>query len=189
MAIRRLAVLLILGYGLIGTVPAHAFRCGHEVVDRGDHKYDVLSKCGEPDFRDSYATAYLPGVGPVDVIEQWYYNPGPSGLVRILTFQQGRLRSITTDGYGFDKHGRDRRCEPGDLRIGMSTFELLSRCGEPAARDQWLEISGGLPHYGYLTGSVVVEEWTYTFGPTRFRRFVRIVRGRVVNIEHGDWGG
>ncbi len=71
-----LAGLLILAACL--TAPAaQAFRCGTELVQKGDRKFDVIEKCGEPDFRESHAGGYLPGVGPVNVTEIWYYDQGP----------------------------------------------------------------------------------------------------------------
>lgn len=163
---------------------ADAFRCGNDLVGEGDRKYEVLTQCGEPDFRESYAEGYLEGIGPVGIVEQWYYNSGPGSLVRVLTFHQGRLRSVVTDGHGFDEDRPGVGCGPDALHVGMSKYELLARCGDPVARDEWFE-HGSLIDRRRL-GTVLVEEWTYAFGSNRFPRFVRIVRGRVVGIEHGE---
>lgn len=183
-----LAGLLILATCL--TAPAaQAFRCGNELVQKGDRKFDVVEKCGEPDFRESHAGGYLPGVGPVNITETWYYDEGPSRLLRILTFRRGRLRAIETGGRGFNDGG-GRSCQPYELVVGMSKYELLSVCGEPAARDSWREPGGYRIHRGYGSrGSVLVEEWIYAFGSNRFRRYVRIVNGRVVAVESGARGG
>lgn len=169
--------------------PAHAFRCGHDLIQEGDRPHEVRSHCGEPDYRDRHADAYLEGIGPLDVTETWYYNPGPSGLVRILTFRRGKLRSIETGGRGFNETRVGGRCDPYALDVGMSKFELLGRCGEPAARDQWLahDPTRFTKRTGPI-GVVLVEEWTYTFGPNRFRRFIRIVNGRITDIDRGDKG-
>lgn len=185
-----LARLLILAAGLAAVVPAHAFRCGNELVQTGDRKYHVVEKCGEPDFRDHHAGLLVPGVGPVDVTEIWYYNPGPNRLLRILTFQQGRLRSIETGGRGFNPGAVHNACRPHELYTGMSKYELLSRCGEPVARDSWFEhVGAGLHKRRGLRGLVLVEEWTYTFGSNRLRRHIRIINGRVAAIESGARGG
>jgi len=168
-------------------LPAHAFRCGNELVLEGDREYDVLSKCGEPDFRESHAGAYLDGIGPIDVTETWYYNPGPTRFIRILTFRRGRLHSIETGGRGFSESAVPRACQPYELAVGMSKYELLSRCGNPVARSEWYDVSRFHDRV-YSGGLVLVEEWTYVFGSNRFRRFIRIVDGRIIAIESGDKG-
>lgn len=191
-AVRALTLvrLIVLVAGFVTVFPVHAFRCGTALVQEGDRKYDVLEKCGEPDFRDSHAGAFLPGVGPIDITETWYYNRGSSRLLRILTFHRGSLRSIETGGPGFNANAARRSCQPYELNAGMSKFELLSRCGEPVARDQWFEQAGPRFHKRHnRLGTVLVEEWTYTFGPNRFRRYFRIINGRVVDIARGDKGG
>jgi len=180
---------MTLAAALLIAMPVQAFRCGNELVSEGDRKYDVISKCGEPDFRDSHAKAYLEGIGPVDVVERWYYDPGPGSLVRVLTFRQGRLRSIKTEGRGFGESATGHYCKPRIIEKGMSKYELLQRCGEPVARDRWLGHHGAhdLHRHG-RAAPVVVEEWTYTFGAGQFRRFVKIVRGRVVAVATGERG-
>lgn len=185
-----LVKLLVVAAGLLVFSPVHAFRCGTDLVQKGDRKYDVVEKCGEPDFRDSHAGGYLPGIGPVDVTETWYYNQGPNRLLRILTFHQGRLRSLETGGRGFNESAVKNACQPYQLATGMSKYELLSRCGEPVAQDSWFEHHGSHFHTRHnLHGTVLVEEWTYVFGSNRFRRHIRIINGRVVDIESGAKGG
>lgn len=184
------AGLVIALAAMVAAPSAHAFRCGTELVQEGDRKFDVIEKCGEPDFRDRRAGTWLRGFGPVGVTETWYYNRGPSRLLRILTFRRGRLRSIETGGRGFNPRAARRACEPYALDVGMSKYELVARCGEPAARDSWLAYGGSRFHRRHrLHGTVLVEEWTYTFGANRFRRYFRIINGRVVAIERGDKGG
>lgn len=187
---RRTALVGGLLLALCLAQPAQAFRCGTQLVQEGDRKHEVLEKCGEPDFRDRQPGVLLPGVGPVNVTETWYYNPGPHRLLRILTFHQGRLRSRETGGRGFNESEVSRACRPHELSAGMSKYELLSRCGEPIARDSWLEHAGGRFRDRHsLSGRVLVEEWTYVFGSNRFRRHIRIIDGQVVDIEPGAKGG
>jgi len=184
-----LARRLILVAGLLLAGPVDAFRCGNKLVSEGDHQYDVLAKCGEPDYRERRPAAILPGVGPVDVTETWYYNPGTNRLIRILRFHRGRLRTIETGGYGFDSATADRSCRPHELDTGMSKYELLARCGEPVARNSWIAHGGPrFRHRRYWHGPALVEEWTYVFGSTRLRRHVRIVNGRVADIQLGERG-
>lgn len=177
---------LVLGIGLTLAFPAHGFRCGNELVLEGDRKYDVLDKCGEPDFQERHAGAYLEGIGAVGITETWYYNPGSTGLIRILTFRRGALRSIELGARGFSPGSAGKACQPYALDIGMSRYELLSRCGEPVARDSWYTHSGFHFHpRHHFAGPVLVEEWIYDFGPNRFRRYIRIIDGRIVGIHSG----
>lgn len=185
----RLLGVLLFGAGMLSAGGAEAFRCGNDLVSEGERQYEVLNKCGPPDFEESHAGAYLEGIGPVNVVERWYYNPGPTRFVHVLTFFHGRLRSIETDGRGFNP-GAGTGCQPNEMEIGMSKYELLGRCGKPVARNSWFEHPGSRFHSHHrLTGTVLVEEWTYVFGSNRFRRFVRIVNGRVTDIEVGAKGG
>lgn len=102
----------------------YALRCGHELVDIGDNKNDVLDKCGEPESIDShierrgasnYANARIGrgayqgnsiGYGQqnyieVDVVvEEWIYNFGRRRLEQYLRFENGRLKEIKTLGRG-----------------------------------------------------------------------------------------
>lgn len=185
-----LARLLVLMVCLGVAAPAVAFRCGTDLIQEGDRKYDVIENCGEPDFRDRHAGAYLEGIGPVDITETWYYNQGPSRLIRILTFRHGRLRSVETGGRGFTESAVRRACDPYTLDIGMSKYELRTRCGEPVSRNSWFEHGASRLHKQHgFHGTVRVEEWIYVFGGNRFRRYIRMVNGRVIAIERGDKGG
>src|SRR5687767_11060663 len=61
--------------------PAHALTlsCGNELVDEDDRSFDVLRKCGQPDFVDRWikgaSVAYPFGI-PVQV---WYYDLDRTG--------------------------------------------------------------------------------------------------------------
>lgn len=181
---------LLIAAGLMAVPAAHGFRCGNQLIEEGDRKYDVVEKCGEPDYRDRRAGVFLEGIGPIGATEIWYYNEGPTRLLRVLTFRRGRLRSVETGGRGFNENLVKDACDPYQLDIGMSKYELLNRCGEPVARNSWLEYAGSRFHRRHhLHGTVLVEEWIYTFGSNRFRRYIRIINGRVVGIARGDKGG
>lgn len=175
-------LLLILLFSLY-TVPALALRCGNDVIDTGATTFEVLKACGEPDYRDQVADAYLFGIGPVGAAERWYYNPGPNKLIRILTFRNGDLTRIDTGGRGFTPPASPT-CRPSDIREGMTKGELLQRCGEPVLRDSWRHVGEyRLPSGEWLPAAVQVERWVYPFGPGHFTRYVTIVRGRVAKVE------
>jgi hypothetical protein len=99
---------------------AAAFRCGTRLVSVGDSRYEVLWKCGEPSWVESWVEKrfepygaepfaggqqfYLPPSTLLTVayvnVEQWIYNQGRTHFTRILTFENSRLARIETGGYG-----------------------------------------------------------------------------------------
>lgn len=98
-----------------------AFRCGSKLISIGNTKADVMAKCGQPNWRESweeervervYGTPYspsgsFPGVRvPIATIvhitiDEWTYNFGPSYFIRILRFENNRLKDIQTGDYGY----------------------------------------------------------------------------------------
>ena len=100
---------------------ASAFRCGTRLVNIGDRKAEILGKCGPPDWVDFweedriervfgfsysddsfYLGTRIPTAAVVRVpIEEWTYNSGPTQFIRILKFENSRLISIETGGYGY----------------------------------------------------------------------------------------
>ncbi len=157
---------------------AQAWRCGTDLVLRGDKPYEVLRSCGEPDYIEYHPEVFLRGFGFVGEIEKWYYNRGPRRFVRILRFRNGELTRIETGGYGFSEPSAGD-CSPRQIKRGMSKFELLHRCGKPDyERSRWELVQPGLP--------ALVDDWVYDFGPARFAREVRIIDGRVVDVDLGE---
>ncbi len=185
-ALLALGLLLLLALAL----PADAsMRCGSRLVSTGDREYDVRSACGEPDHISHVWTSYVPSRGWIAEEEVWYYNRGPNQLMRVLRFRQGRLRDISTGGYGFhpDSSGS---CRPRDLQQGMSELELLARCGEPASVTVRRRGSSSHPRGPWRGGpDRVVEEWIYDFGPQHFYRVVTLHRGEVEAVERGERHG
>lgn len=119
---RRLSVAVVVMSALILVTfhAAAAFRCGNKLVSVGDTKSEVLNTCGQPNWVDSWEEERLfRGTGqalinkgqnfgaqvPVATlirvtIEEWTYNLGPTQFIRILRFENGRLRDIETGDYG-----------------------------------------------------------------------------------------
>ena len=91
---------------------AYAFKCGSNLVSRGDRKIDVLKICGQPDLieertelsgvrlRDPTRTLSIENYKPI-YIEEWTYNLGPRRLMRLLRFEDGILKKVDTLGYGY----------------------------------------------------------------------------------------
>lgn len=161
--------------------------CGGQLVSEGDRAYDVRQRCGEPDARDVISTRLGAGHGEIPHEEVWHYNFGPSRLVRVLVFREGRLEQIETGGRGFRE--RSASCKPEELTRDLTKLELLGRCGEPDAIEQRVEPAGLSVHPGVGIGyGRVVEEWIYDYGPQRFYRIVTLREGRVTRIERGERG-
>ena len=118
-----LTLLLISGYA----IAEDSFRCGSKMVSIGDSKYQVLAKCGNPSYkevrrekkikRDLYPDLFPPPgyqgrreqeryrepflVEEYVNIEEWTYNRGANSLLATLTFENGKLVDVETDGYGY----------------------------------------------------------------------------------------
>ena len=89
-----------------------ALRCDGDLAMPRDSKAVVVWKCGEPFFVQSFCKIidpsegvmtllpigpYAPGmlVAPwCQLVEEWYYNPGPGQFIAIMRFEQGVMRSI-----------------------------------------------------------------------------------------------
>jgi hypothetical protein len=76
-------------------VQAETLRCGSQLVSLGDRAFEVLRKCGEPQYRDRIGYT----LGSYDrrelKLEEWVYGPN-NGMLNILTFEGNRLTSIET---------------------------------------------------------------------------------------------
>jgi len=114
-----LLVLLALTVFLSGI--SHAFQCDGKVVSKRNTKFDVLRKCGEPDYIDSweeeravrgYGRSEMPRSGGIPEtqvpmisiihvqVEKWSYNFGPNRFMQVLRFENGKLIDIETGEYG-----------------------------------------------------------------------------------------
>ncbi len=82
-----------------------SLRCDSKLVQVGDNKMEVLSKCGEPDLRDNAMRNVYLGGGAygVQYEEQWTYNFGPNDFLYTLSFDGSRLRAIARGGRGSTK--------------------------------------------------------------------------------------
>ncbi len=125
---------------LLASPSAFAMRCGTRIVTEGTQDFQVRDRCGEPFYADTYyATEVFGAYGPIaqyrDVqYDVWYYNFGPSKLMRRFVFRDGVLAREETLGYGVDEIGGD--CNPNRDYRGFSVGELVARCGEPASHRQ-----------------------------------------------------
>lgn len=167
---------------------AHALRCGNRLVVDGARDYQVRERCGDPYWSEHDVRVEIVGRdGPLELQRQvqfdvWYYNFGPRHLLRRLEFRDGRLVHEGTLGYGVDEIGAS--CGANLLVEGMTTGELVARCGEPAARRDLTDIVVVRPAPGIEQWrGVQREEWVYDFGDDRLVRILQVTDGRVSAIE------
>jgi len=169
-----LTVLLTLVAGPV--LAKKSLRCGGELVRLGDGQWQVERVCGEPDYRHRQDAVRIPSVGTIGAVDEWYYNRGPQQLVRVLYFRDGDLDRIAEAGYGFSRGLSQGNCSPYRFEKGLSKYQLLRICGEPAYRDtRWRLLERG--------GVQRVDEWVYEFGSNQYPRELEFVDGRLDTIE------
>ena len=93
-------------------VQVDSIRCSGQVVSVGDHSWELLEACGDPDYREvvEYRRETVEvrgpegiqrfelGIGSLVVVESWVYRPGPGRLTRLLTVTAGVLTDIRVTG-------------------------------------------------------------------------------------------
>jgi hypothetical protein len=85
------------------------------------------------------------------------------------------------------------QCPGGIVSVGDARIDLLAKCGPPALQDRRVDdhwAVNGTPTGGSVGRrvSIVVEEWSYDFGPSAFTYLVRLENGRIVALERGSYG-
>lgn len=193
----RLLVCLLLG-GPPSLQAADSMRCGSRLVSVEDRAAEILSACGEPDFRDVFSYPHPQRSGTIADVEQWTYNFGPNQLLRVLKLRNGKLVDIEAQGYGFNSDGRNR-CDPYEITEGLSKYRLLLMCGEPLTRREGDYVRtlkprnqrryGGLStSRGHYSAEVYREEWVYNFGSQYRLKVLTLEDGRIADVENGDRG-
>ena len=74
---------------------AGAMRCGGNLVQEGDYKFEVIDKCGEPDQKELVGYVVNRRGDREMKIELWIYGPR-RGLYYILHFEGATLKEIET---------------------------------------------------------------------------------------------
>lgn len=85
------------------------------------------------------------------------------------------------------------RCGTRLISEGDHVSKLLRYCGEPQTVDTRSIRRGAIGNVGGVIfpgfyEDVLVEEWTYNFGPRKLMRLVRIENGIVAEIDHLGYG-
>jgi hypothetical protein len=88
---------------------AESLDCRGGIISVGDSRIDLITKCGEPDLKDSHTEEISERLGKdtrtklIVTVDEWTYNFGPSQLIRIVTMKNGRIADIRTGSYGYSK--------------------------------------------------------------------------------------
>lgn len=86
------------------------------------------------------------------------------------------------------------RCGNRIISLGYTKSEVLERCGEPTASEQRDEgttetsVDPVTKHIVSRKTSVLVEEWTYDFGPNSLVHILRFSNNKLVKIDTAGYG-
>jgi hypothetical protein len=80
------------------------------------------------------------------------------------------------------------RCEGGLVSVGDARVDLLGKCGLPALEERRLSSRSVETVTSLRSVDVVIDDWTYDFGPSSFVQVVRLENGRVRNVERLGYG-
>lgn len=94
------------------------------------------------------------------------------------------------------------RCGNRLISTGDSTYDVRSRCGEPQDATRRTEtrterrrvrVACGkgealCDRVQEVSAEVVVDEWTYDFGPQRFVHYLTFLDGRLARVDTGGYG-
>lgn len=189
-----------------------SLRCDGGIVSVGDSKLDLVGKCGWPAFQEDLAgertTTVFERRGQVAFnrsltarTERWTYDFGPNRFIQIVLLEAGKILRIDRGGYGYGNAPSSprtpiprARCADPVFREGESPYEVLSRCGEPVFREVRVDVRTRVVRDEPAgaaqadSASVIVEVWTYDFGPGTFVRHLTFEDARLVRIETGSYG-
>jgi len=187
MKLWRVLLLMMLFGGFVSS--AHALRCGSRLVLDGDQDFQVRDRCGQPYWIDRYTALDVQGAGgPIELqnevgYEVWYYNFGPRQFITQILFRNGRMFKETPLSYGFSTLGEN--CDPNVFVRGLTSGELIARCGTPASQRNLYSTAvrrDGRGNERYR--DVRREEWVYDFGENTFVRVLTLIDGRVDSVEN-----
>ena len=176
---------------------AHAtpWQCEGGIVQPGDLEYHVTARCGQPFWVDRWLEEEVFGPDqPIETrqtfeVQEWFFNLGPNRLIRRLRIRNGQLVDIEELGYGESPNRRQRSCSPNSFLPGLTTGEIILRCGPPDWQDrqfgaQVLRNTGVFERATLLN----IQTWLYDFGRNRFTRILRFENGVLTNVDVGDKG-
>lgn len=177
---------LALSLAFAAAAPALAdFRCGSRLVTEGMRGFEIIERCGDPDYSASYPLRVLGDHRLPFEEHHWYYNPGSQSFVRRMVLRNDEVIAIERLGRGMPETTLTRQCQPGDLALGQSEFEVQARCGQPLARRFLWQgyLIDNQQTVAIAPGYAPALEWVFEFGAGQFRRAVILRNGQVTHIE------
>jgi hypothetical protein len=193
-------VSLVIALSIIALLPGagvcSGYRCEGKIISVGDTSGELLAKCGEPDWKQSHTEEIVKTLDEdnkrkiiIDV-EEWTYNLGPRRFMRIFKLKNGKVVDIRLGDYGYAEEGMNQiQCGAQSVSVGDSAAEVVTKCGEPAWKDEREEIiRERLDDDTIRKVYITVEAWTYNFGPNQFLRIFTLRNGKVTNIRTGGRG-
>ncbi len=200
---RTILLFLLVPVLMISAVPrgadASSISCPGGIVSSGDSVVDLITKCGQPAWKESHQEELTDRLAPdlrqrtYVTVEQWTYDLGPQQLLRIVTIRNGVVSGIHTGReYGRSPENTEPakpQCGDRVISTGESKADVFAKCGEPFYRtshdeEVWMPIGDASSRKVIVN----VEEWTYNFGPQRFMRIITFRNGRVVDVRTGNYG-
>jgi len=108
-----------------------------------------------------------------------------SGKTYCALFAAAALSLVTAPAHAF-------RCGQRIITRGDHADKILRFCGEPVSvQTRYLE-RGYIDEYGRrfrgFTEELIVEEWTFNFGPRQLMRVVRLENGYVADVKVLGYG-
>lgn len=193
---RNVFMVLLVVCSVLLPFPALAFYCGNKLVSEGDSAAQVLLKCGEPTRKEVHREKIIKDADSdrehrfAVTVENWFYNFGPQRWLYQLTFRNGSLVRIDTLGYGLKESEAGKDCDKGRrISVGDTILQVLHKCGEPLYKDIRVnEIRKKSDKGTEHRVSIVIEEWTYNFGPLAWIYMVRFENGKAVDIKTQGYG-
>lgn len=176
---------------LVVATPAKALRCNGRLIDSGDHALQVRERCGEPYWIDRYSEWQVMGEdGPLEQrversVEVWFYNFGSNRFLQRLIFRDDRLQHEESLEYGFDR--APKKCNLNTLPAGISSGEIIARCGLPKSRKE--RYGDIIERDGQGNARIRVmrhEDWIYDPGASRDYRLLLIIDGRLSDTQRLD---
>ncbi len=193
-------VTLVIAVALIALLPgagiASGYRCEGKIISVGDTSGELIAKCGEPDWKQSHTEEIIKTSDKNDKrkividVEEWTYNLGPQRFMRIFKLRNGRVVDTRLGDYGFAEEEINQfQCSAQSVSVGDSAAEVVAKCGEPAWKDEREEIiRERLDDETVRKIYIIVEDWTYNFGPNQFLRIFTLRNGKVTKIRTGGRG-
>jgi hypothetical protein len=174
---------------MLASPAAMALRCGNRVVSDGDRDFQIRQRCGDPYWTETWIGVDV--VGRYSALETqqevewsvWYYNFGPRALIQRLVFVDGNLQFSESLGYGVREIGDS--CRANMNFTGLSSGELVAKCGQPAHRRASNDglvyrPAPGLENWRQQRR----EEWTYDFGSNQMLRVLHLINGKVESAQN-----